>query len=293
MEMLYLKIENHFREKVYYESVPLPFNYTHYDFLIQPIFNNRSAYCLNVPVFYVIRSHPDKTEERYFIRTTWAANLKNSIIFVLGRPESSASWKIINQESSIYGDLLVIDMLDSYKNLSIKSVAILRWISRFCHAPSFFFQGDPDVAVFTTSVSDVLKTKDNKVPRIYGYCWESALVFRDGRNKWSMKHSIYSSYTYPRYVAGAAWMFSPAVPAMLLQVLNTPRPYFHIDDVLITGLLAERANIPRECIGGVGYPHDFYDITKCVNPPLMAIFQLTQAQILNALKKVKQGILKC
>lgn len=286
------EIEGQFREKVYYENIAVPFNYTKFDFLIRPLFN-KSVYCPQVPVFYIIRSHPNKTDEREFIRSTWASSLKNSIVFVLGNAESVTVRRKVLEEANKYQDLLVIDMLDSYKNLSIKSIGILKWVTRFCNAPRFFFQGDPDVAVFTTSIAAVLNLKDNRKPRIYGYCWQAASVFRDRSSKWRMDYSVYSSITYPRYVAGAAWIFSPSVPAKILDALVVPRPYFHVDDVLISGILAERANIPRECIHSVGYPEKFYDITKCLNPPLMAIFQLSRPEIVRALNTVRQGIFQC
>lgn len=73
------ELEQQFQEKVYYENVPQPFNYTMFDFLIQPTFND-SVYCPHVPVFYIIRSHPNRTDERAFIRSTWASNLRNSVV---------------------------------------------------------------------------------------------------------------------------------------------------------------------------------------------------------------------
>lgn len=88
-------------------------------------------------------------------------------------------------------------------------------------------------------------------------------------------------------------MFSPSVPAKLLEALVVPRPYFHVDDVLISGILAERADIPRECIRNVGYPDEFMDVNKCRNPPILAIFQLDRTRIIEALSSVRQGTGLC
>ena len=80
---------------------------------------------------------------------------------------------------------------------------------------------------------------------------------------------------------------------MILDALMLPRPYFHVDDVLISGILAERADVPRECLETIGYAKDFGDVRRCFNPPLLAIFQLKRYEIQRVLKSVKQGIVKC
>ncbi|VDK52325.1 unnamed protein product [Anisakis simplex] len=53
-------------------------------------------------------------------------------MFALG---TELSGEISNEtliESDTYHDLLIIDMIDSYSNLTIKTIATLRWASIYC-----------------------------------------------------------------------------------------------------------------------------------------------------------------
>jgi hypothetical protein len=55
----------------------------------------------------------------------------------------------VQLESQSYGDILVVDFIDSYYNLSLKSLAILQYIDDTCNNTQFIIQGDSDVVMFS------------------------------------------------------------------------------------------------------------------------------------------------
>lgn len=110
-------------------------------------------------------------------------------VFVLGRPiVDRLQVEIdIGIESRRYGDILLVDFDDTYRNLSLKSLAILRWSQHYCTSATFIFQGDSDAIVFPRQVHAFVQQlsidNDQQQPaRIYGgWCWNIARVQRYGK----------------------------------------------------------------------------------------------------------------
>lgn len=61
-------------------------------------------------------------------------------VFVLGVEQIGEVSEIVQKEFEKYDDLIVLNMIDSYSNMTIKSLNILRWIIRYCRAPRFILQ---------------------------------------------------------------------------------------------------------------------------------------------------------
>jgi hypothetical protein len=111
-------------------------------------------------------------------------------VFVIGRATTPSKYQVetaIKLESDRHEDLLFVDFADTYQNLSLKSVAILRWARRFCRQADFFFQGDTDAIVFPKFVDSFVAKRTANESRIYGLCWALARVYRHG--KWYVDYT--------------------------------------------------------------------------------------------------------
>ena len=100
----------------------------------------------NRTLFLAILSAPDNFETRKILRKTWLRHIRDlhstsglldvvSYGFVVGQTRRSVDRSIqskIDEESKNHGDILQVEMDDSYYNLTWKSVAILNWINRNC-----------------------------------------------------------------------------------------------------------------------------------------------------------------
>lgn len=60
------------------------------------------------------------------------ANFQIRIVFLLGKTENTETQERIVNESRTHNDLIQESFYDSYNNLTIKSVMMLKWITNNC-----------------------------------------------------------------------------------------------------------------------------------------------------------------
>lgn len=58
------------------------------------------------------------------------------ILFLLGQTPSNETQTKINNESDVYGDVIQESFLDTYNNLTLKTVMMLKWANRSCQNKS-------------------------------------------------------------------------------------------------------------------------------------------------------------
>ncbi|KAH9360526.1 hypothetical protein HPB48_019018 [Haemaphysalis longicornis] len=65
---------------------------------------------------------------------------------------------------------------------------------------------------------------------------------RDTESKWYLPPSVYARTSLPRYVLGAGYVVSASAVRPLFQAaLETP--FFYLEDIFLTGLVAEKAGV--------------------------------------------------
>ena len=78
---------------------------------------------------------------REAVRSTWGnvdrwstVNDPVTLRFVLGRPANGNRYlkRALAMEQEEYGDLVQLDFVDSYHNLTLKAVGALQWVNEFC-----------------------------------------------------------------------------------------------------------------------------------------------------------------
>lgn len=109
--------------------------------------------------FVAIVSAPSYFEKRQIIRDTWIQHIDfpANIAFVIGRTHDSAIQKDIEKESSNHSDIIQVDMVDGYWNLTMKDVALLNWLNINCPQIPFIFKCDDDVYVNAYNLGAILK----------------------------------------------------------------------------------------------------------------------------------------
>lgn len=58
------------------------------------------------------------------------------ILFLLGQTASNETQAKINTESEVYGDVIQESFLDTYNNLTLKTVMMLKWVNKNCQNKS-------------------------------------------------------------------------------------------------------------------------------------------------------------
>ncbi len=55
----------------------------------------------------------------------------------MGTPAKPESQKVIEEEHKQYGDIIQGDFMEAYKNLTLKGIMALKWISQYCRQAGF------------------------------------------------------------------------------------------------------------------------------------------------------------
>ena len=79
----------------------------------------------------MVQTSPANFEERLVIRKYFGDDCSVSdacdMIFIIGKPSSNNTQVLIKQEQTTFGDILQEDFVDSYNNLTLKSLFSLKY----------------------------------------------------------------------------------------------------------------------------------------------------------------------
>ncbi|XP_022254990.1 beta-1,3-galactosyltransferase 5-like [Limulus polyphemus] len=194
----------------------------------------------------LVVSRPLNMEARNAIRETWGKDLKDKgakLGFVLGFPTVDSLQRKLLQENSVHKDLIQGNFLDTYFNLSIKTLALLRWASLFCSKVKFVLKSDDDMFINSRALLKVVKTR-NDTRTILGLLAHKWPPHRNKKSKWYVPPEIYPYEYYPDFLAGPAYLISGDATS-LLYAARESTVFFYLEDVYITGILAEKAGVRR------------------------------------------------
>ena len=131
-------------------------------------------------LFVAVISAPRYFHKRNIIRQTWKRHLQMQsdlgfmnlagFGFIVGLTvnDNNEIQKRIEEESVTYGDLLQIEMIDDYYNLTLKVVGLLNWINDHCSRVDFVLKVDDDVYVNVQNLVAVMKNLNSSEQSMYG-----------------------------------------------------------------------------------------------------------------------------
>ncbi|KAK6168107.1 hypothetical protein SNE40_022000 [Patella caerulea] len=215
----------------------------------------------NIFLLIVVPSRTSEFEERQVIRQTWGSlavnNTEIRLVFMLGyRPEIDQ--QVLKSESETYHDIIQEDFYDSYRNLSIKSEAILRFANTFCSNVKYILKVDADVFVNLPALIEDLRERGG-TNMIMGYVFSFRMPFRDQGSKFYFERISYPLTYLPTYLNGPAYVLSGDTPRKLLSVaLNTKQ--YALEDIFITGVVRKRAAVQLIHHRRFDYRKPFVDI---------------------------------
>ncbi|CAL8389350.1 unnamed protein product [Arctogadus glacialis] len=189
----------------------------------------------------VVPVAPGNRLARDIIRQTWG---KQSVVqgklvqtvFLLGLPTGADAQRRqgeLRVESRQHRDLIQSDFHDQYRNLTIKTMMMLRWLDSHCTGASYAMKIDSDVFLNIQNLVRLLM--DPATPRdnyMTGLVWWHSPVIRDPSNKLHMPRWIMAKPEYPPYPLGMGYVLSLDLPGKLLQASAHIRPIY-IEDVYL------------------------------------------------------------
>ncbi|XP_043685267.1 beta-1,3-galactosyltransferase 1-like isoform X2 [Vespula pensylvanica] len=212
---------------------------------------NPLALCSLPPyLLIIICSSVGNYKARMAIRNTWANKnnldlLYNSTVkvaFLLGQSDNDTLNSFIIEESFQFNDILQEKFLDTYNNLTLKSIMILKWVTTNCEEAKFIMKTDDDMFVNIILLMKTLQARTQSKGVLLGSLICNARPISDPKNKWYMPKYMYPEKVYPNYLSGTGYVMSIDVAFKLYQAALTT-PLLHLEDVYITGLCAKHAKI--------------------------------------------------
>ncbi|XP_066266184.1 beta-1,3-galactosyltransferase 1-like [Branchiostoma lanceolatum] len=223
-----------------------PHNYT---FLI-----NNPEKCGDNDVFLLVMvtSIPRNHAQRLAIRNTWGneSNVQGTVIktvFAVGMTSDASVQRSLEQENSVYKDIIQENFIDSYRNLTIKTAMCLKWASGFCPMAKFVLKADDDTFVnvfnLVKHLAGLNATQARRfvTGRVYTGGKPVRKTYMVHEKRWCLTRKDYPRDTFPRYPGGYAYVISNDITRLIYEVSLTVQ-YLFIEDVNL-GLCLEKLGI--------------------------------------------------
>lgn len=192
---------------------------------------------------------PNNRRARDAVRSTWGSETVVMqkvvhLLFMLGQPghegQEEEQQKLL-EESQKYHDIIQSDFLDSYNNLTIKTMIILEWLVTYCRNASFAMKIDSDIFLNLDVLVNMLlhAPKENYMT---GLVAKGAMVRREPNSKWYLPKDVYFEDFYPPYALGLAYVMSLDLSEKFVEVAKEVKAVY-IEDIYL-GLCMKHLGIP-------------------------------------------------
>ncbi|KAK3088182.1 hypothetical protein FSP39_015816 [Pinctada imbricata] len=197
----------------------------------------------NLLLLVAVFSGVDQGMERQFIRQNWGSyarkNNRIRLLFFIGLTVNEMDTHDIKRESQMYHDLIQFNSTDTYRNLTFKSFAYLRWSQQFCKSAKYLLKIDCDMQIDLKRLIGVLD-RGNVIDSFQcGRIHVNQRPVRTLGHKWFIPKEIYPENVWPLYCYGPAYIISNRIASKIAN-LSIPKDAFPVDDVYITGILREK-----------------------------------------------------
>ena len=149
------------------------------------------------------------------------------------------------KESEQYGDILRGEFVDTYNNLTLKALLVLKYASEHCKQVPFLLKSDDDMLINIPYMVRVLRKHSLLKRSIIGHP-NNSTVLRSG--KWNISYNDFPFEFYAPYMSGAAYVMTMDIVGELFETSKYV-PWIFIDDVYITGTLAKICNVTLRNMG--------------------------------------------
>lgn len=200
----------------------------------------------DLKLLIVVISSPINFNLRQAIRETWGQKSlqKNfKVVFIVGSSNSTIESRIAS-ENKQHDDVICGKFLDSYNNLTLKTVSILDWVNSNCPNAKFILKADDDSFINVQNIFKVISIHENDKKSIYGRIGYGWSPFREPASKYYISYDEFPDPKLPDFATGPAYMMtSDCVRILYEEVLK--QNYLKLEDVLVTGIAARNVGITR------------------------------------------------
>ena len=182
---------------------------------------NSSIYLL-----ILISSAVKHSLKRQSLRNSWLKVSNNNTsnlryVFVLGETNDSILQQELTKEANKFNDIVIVNFQDTYRNLTLKTIAGFHLAKNHCAHARFVMKTDDDVYNNIPSLLDLLTREDENFS--FGKVLKSTHPIRNSKNKWYISQEAYPNKTYPDYYNGPGYVLS------MKHVQGILSMYLHVD----------------------------------------------------------------
>uniref|UniRef100_A0A1B6LV84 Hexosyltransferase n=1 Tax=Graphocephala atropunctata TaxID=36148 RepID=A0A1B6LV84_9HEMI len=195
----------------------------------------------------VITTAPDHVAARMAVRQTWGHYTQRkdvAIAFCIGTTSKPEVMTGILEEEEMYGDIIQGNFIDSYDNLTLKTVSILEWIDNYCPRAKFVLKTDDDMFINIPKLLEFMHSHENAQRTIFGRLAKKWKPIRNSRSKYYVSVDQFSPPIFPDFTTGPAYLLtSDIIHELYDHALDVT--YLKLEDVYTTGIIAQSLNIKR------------------------------------------------
>ncbi|NWW80765.1 B3GL1 acetylgalactosaminyltransferase, partial [Climacteris rufus] len=267
-----------------------------YFYEYEPVYRQRRPFtlrerrgCAAARPFLVIlvASSPGEVKARQAIRATWGsrdswAGQRILTLFLLGqerRREDRAEALAVEDESLLYGDIVRQDFLDTYDNLTLKTIMAFQWLSQFCPSARFLMKTDDDVFINTANLVSFLLRLNSSENLFTGYPFLDNFAYRGFDRKRSISYEEYPFRLYPPYCSGMGYIVDGKLALRIYELMGHVKPV-KFEDVYVgicLNILKVNISMPEDAEQFFLYKINF-DICKYRH--LIAVHGLTPSELI-------------
>ncbi|XP_054609043.1 beta-1,3-galactosyltransferase 2 [Dunckerocampus dactyliophorus] len=249
---------------------------------------------------FIIATEALDVEARSAIRQTWAnESLVSAVgvirLFLLGKREGQGvTQRMLQEESRTYHDIIQQDFLDSYYNLTLKTLMGLHWVARYCPHAAYVMKTDSDMFINTEYLIEKLLRPGLKTRTNYytGRIMENMSPIRDKKNKWYMSEEEYQNPKYPTFCSGTGYVLSADLADKIYRI-STRIHRLHLEDVYVGLCLSQLRVKPTEPPSKSLFHHWHVPFTGCKYTHLITSHQIPPKTILKYWKTHQSNKEKC
>ncbi|NXO21997.1 B3GL1 acetylgalactosaminyltransferase, partial [Cisticola juncidis] len=266
-----------------------------YFYEYEPVFRQRRPFtlrqrarCAHARPFLVIlvASRPRDIQARQAIRITWGSRgswwgQRVLTLFLLGRDahsEAGAAALSVEDESALYGDILRQDFMDTYDNLTLKTIMAFQWLSEFCSNARFFMKADADVFINTPNLVKFLLRLNSSENLFTGYPLINNFAYRGLDRKRFISYEEYPFKVFPPYCSGLGYILDGKLALRTYELMGHVRP-LKFEDAYVgicLNILKVNVTIPEEA---EQFSIDKIDFDVCKYRHLIAVHGLTPSEL--------------
>ena len=168
-------------------------------------------------------------------------------MFLVGQHKNDAINYLVKKEAIAYGDIVIGDFQDTFRNLYKKMLLGIEWPLNHCPA-SYILKTDEDCYVNVLLLLEWLISYDlvnGSKPLYAGNVQYNTNVVRDKGDRYFVSRKLYPYRKYPDYVSGGGYVFSGSLLEKLSR-LSQEMPVFPNEDACLGTFMRRLGIKPKQ-----------------------------------------------